>query len=261
MSIPLLVKSLKIDEQFLNDLSDRGLISPNNLQKLKKKHDISSKAFPFKLLEEIDRLPDAFSKFCIFLCDSDQIDAAKILKGERSISGSSSRTTSLSDEACSSSLLTSNDTTLILETEESYEENEGADGLTKKLKTLMTKKTPKIKDRSSITIIPGEVFESLEVQVIKGNKEYQDKGTYKLSPGIRRGKAMIINFETFKGTDYKTREGSQKDVLNMRALLSQLGNYHSNSNISRNKNSVLFQGLMSQLYQLKIWEVENLGRQ
>ena len=73
MSIPLLVKSIKIDEQFLNDLINRGLISANNLDKLKKKYDISSKSFPYKLLEEIDRLPEASSKFCSFLCDSDQI--------------------------------------------------------------------------------------------------------------------------------------------------------------------------------------------
>ena len=226
MSIPLLVKSIKIDEQFLNDLINRGLISANNLDKLKKKYDISSKSFPYKLLEEIDRLPDAFSKFCSFLCDSDQIDAAKILKGERSSSGSSSKTTPIS-ATCSSPLFTTNDTTPTLEKEESPEEDEDSDGLIKKLKTLIAKKTlkEKNKDSSSITIIPRklQVFESLEVQVIKGTKEYQDKGTYKLSPGLRRGKAMIINFDTFEGTDYAPREGSQKDVSTMRALLSQLG--------------------------------------
>ena len=229
MRIPLLVKSIKIDEQFLNDLINRGLISANNLDKLKKKHDISSKAFPFKLLEEIDRLPEAFNKFCSFLCDSDQIDAAKILKGERSISGSSSKTTPIS-ATCSSPLFATNDTTLTLETEESQEEDEDADGLKKKLKTLIAIKTLKNKDSSSITIIPRklQVFESSEVKVIKGTKEYQDKGTYKLSPGLRRGKAMIINFDTFEGTDYAPREGSQKDVSTMRALLSQLGKNSSN---------------------------------
>ena len=209
MSIPLLVKTIKIDEQFLTDLSDRGLISPNNLQELKKKHDISSKAFPFKLLEEIDRLPDAFSKFCIFLCDSDQIDAAKILKGERSVSGSSSRTTSASD-ACSSPPLMS------------HQEDDDADGFKKNLKTLL--KTLNIKSSSSNANSLGESFvESVEVKVIPGTKEYQEKGTYKLSPGHRRGKTMIINFETFEGTGYDPREGSRKDVLNLHALFSQLG--------------------------------------
>ena len=68
---------------------------------------------------------------------------------------------------------------------------------------------------------------SFEVKVIPGTKEYQDKKTYKLSPGFRRGKAMIINFETFEGTDYDPREGSQKDVVNLRALFSQLGKYNN----------------------------------
>ena len=215
MKIPLLVNHLEIDERFLDNLIVHGLIPKNNLDKLKEKHGISSKAFPFKLLEEIDRHPDAFRKFYRFLRDSEQLDAAKILKGERSISGSSTRTTSLS-EACSSP-----------ETLVSHEEDDDADGFKKNLKTLM--KALKMKDQPPNTNSPGEfmVFDSFEVKVIPGTKEYQDKKTYKLSPGFRRGKAMIINFETFKGTEYDSREGSHKDVINLRALFSQLGKYNN----------------------------------
>ena len=207
MKIPLLVKIIEIDEQFLNNLTSHGLIPQNNLDKLKEKHGASSKVFPYKLLEEIDRHPDAFRKFYRFLRNSDQIDAANVLKGEGSVIGSSSRTTSTS-EACSSPPLMS------------HQEDDDADGFKKNLKTLL--KTLNIKSSSSNANSMGE---SVEVKVIPGTKEYQEKGTYKLSPGHRRGKTMIINFETFEGTGYDPREGSRKDVLNLHALFSQLGKY------------------------------------
>ena len=137
-----------------------------------------------------------------------------------SISGSSTRTTSLS-EACSSP-----------ETLVSQEEDDDADGFKKNLKTLM--KALKMKDQPPNVSSPEEfmVFDSFEVKVIPGTKEYQDKKTYKLSSGLRRGKAMIINFDTFEGTDYPPREGSQKDVVNLRALFSQLGKYNNHNNHS-----------------------------
>ena len=250
MKIPFLVNSLHIDERFLDNLVAHGLIPQNNLDKLKEKAGFSSKAFPYKLLEEIDRHPDAFRKLYRFLRDSEQLDAAKILKGERSISGSSTRTTSLS-EACSSP-----------ETLVSQEEDDDADGFKKNMKTLM--KALKMKDQPPNVSSPEEfmVFDSFEVKVIPGTKEYQDKKTYKLSSGLRRGKAMIINFETFEGTDYPPREGSEKDVINLRALFSQLGKYcnHCSSKclhfcISTHKD------LTSLLWTLKIWEVMIFGGQ
>ena len=131
MKIPLLVNHLEIDERFLDNLIAHGLIPQTNLDKLKEKHGTSSKVFPYKLLEEIDRHPDAFRKLYRFLRDSEQLDAAKILKGERSISGSSTRTTSLS-EACSSP-----------ETLVSQEEEDDADGFKRNLKTTIREKDPK----------------------------------------------------------------------------------------------------------------------
>ena len=94
--------------------------------------------------------------------------------------------------------------------------------------------------------------------MIKGTKEYQDKGTYKLSPGLRRGKAMIINFDTFEGTDYAPREGSQKDVSTMRTLLSQLGKY-SNSNFKRLCPCVCLSVMSSHLIISEIFKYPSQG--
>ena len=140
----------------------------------------------------------------------------------------SSRTPSISEDS-SSPVFVSNDTSPSLESEDCemeetlvrLEDEGDPDGFKKSLETL--KKVLKIKDSSSESNISDEVFEPFVVKVIPGTKEYQDKGTYKLRPGLKRGKAMIVNFETFEGTGYERREGSEIDVLNMHALLCQLG--------------------------------------
>ena len=140
----------------------------------------------------------------------------------------SSKTTSISEDS-SSPVLVSNDISPPLESEDCemeetlvrLENEADPDGLKKNLETL--KKALKFPNHPSNSNISEDVFEPFVVKVIPGTKEYQDKGTYKLRPGLKRGKAMIVNFETFEGTGYERREGSDKDVLNMDALLCKLG--------------------------------------
>ena len=62
----------------------------------------------------------------------------------------------------------------------------------------------------------------LEVKV-KTGKEHQGEGIYKLSPGLKRGKALIVNFKEFESPVFKTREGSQRDVENLDSLFFQMG--------------------------------------
>ena len=62
----------------------------------------------------------------------------------------------------------------------------------------------------------------LEINVKVGS-EIQGPGIYRLSPGLRRGKVLIVNFEEFESEDYRKREGSQRDVENLDALFAQMG--------------------------------------
>ena len=62
----------------------------------------------------------------------------------------------------------------------------------------------------------------LEVKV-KIGKEQQGEGIYKLSPGLKRGKVLIVNFKEFESPDYETREGSQRDIENLDSLFFQMG--------------------------------------
>ena len=61
-----------------------------------------------------------------------------------------------------------------------------------------------------------------EINVLFGT-EIQGPGIYRLSPGLMRGKALIVNFEEFASEDYGKREGSQKDVENLHSLFKQMG--------------------------------------
>ena len=63
----------------------------------------------------------------------------------------------------------------------------------------------------------------LEVKVKIGKKAFQGDEIYKLSPGLKRGKVLIVNFKHYESTEFKTREGSQRDVENLDSLFSQLG--------------------------------------
>ena len=62
----------------------------------------------------------------------------------------------------------------------------------------------------------------LEVKV-KIGKEKQGEGIYKLSPGLKRGKVLIVNFKEFESPKFETREGSQRDVENLDSLFNQMG--------------------------------------
>ena len=54
---------------------------------------------------------------------------------------------------------------------------------------------------------------SLQFEVkVKIGEELQGKRIYKLSPGLKRGKVLIVNFKEFESPDFKTRKGSQRDV-------------------------------------------------
>ena len=67
--------------------------------------------------------------------------------------------------------------------------------------------------------------ESPRLQVkVKIGKEQQGEGIYKLSPGLKRGKVLIVNFKEFDSPDFETREGSQRDVENLDSLFRQMGN-------------------------------------
>ena len=61
-----------------------------------------------------------------------------------------------------------------------------------------------------------------DINVILG-AEIQGHGIYRLSPGRMRGKVLIVNFEEFDSEDFGNREGSQKDVENLKSLFSQMG--------------------------------------
>ena len=63
----------------------------------------------------------------------------------------------------------------------------------------------------------------LEINVKTGKNKIQGDGIYKLSPGLKRGKVLIVNFKDFESPDFKTREGSQRDVENLKSLFSQMG--------------------------------------
>ena len=58
---------------------------------------------------------------------------------------------------------------------------------------------------------------------VKIGKEHQGEGIYKLSPGLKRGKVLIVNFKEFESPEFKTREGSQRDVENLDSLFLQMG--------------------------------------
>ena len=65
----------------------------------------------------------------------------------------------------------------------------------------------------------------MEINVKIGKEQFQGDGIYKLSRGLKRGKALIINFKEFESSDFETREGSQRDVDNLDSLFSQMGKY------------------------------------
>ena len=66
-------------------------------------------------------------------------------------------------------------------------------------------------------------IERLEISVKIGTEQFQGDGIYTLSPGLKRGKVLIVNFNEFESSDYKTREGSQIDVENLDSLFEQMG--------------------------------------
>ena len=62
------------------------------------------------------------------------------------------------------------------------------------------------------------------MKVILGLEVYQGPVIYKPSPGLCRGKMMIVNFEEFIDKDHQ-RVGSHKDVENLSSLFDQIGTY------------------------------------
>ena len=66
-------------------------------------------------------------------------------------------------------------------------------------------------------------IERLEISVKIGTEQFQGDGIYSLSPGLKRGKVLIVNFNEFESSDFKTREGSQRDVENLDSLFEQMG--------------------------------------
>ena len=61
----------------------------------------------------------------------------------------------------------------------------------------------------------------LDISVKIGTEQFQGDGIYTLSPGLKRGKVLIVNFYEFESKE--TREGSQRDVENLDSLFEQIG--------------------------------------
>ena len=64
-------------------------------------------------------------------------------------------------------------------------------------------------------------IERLDISVKIGTEQFQGDGIYTLSPGLKRGKVLIVNFYEFESKE--TREGSQRDVENLDSLFEQIG--------------------------------------
>ena len=62
-------------------------------------------------------------------------------------------------------------------------------------------------------------FSSMKI----GKKQIQGHRIYALSPGLKRGKALILNFRVFESKDISIRKGSEKDVENLDYLFSKMG--------------------------------------
>ena len=67
-----------------------------------------------------------------------------------------------------------------------------------------------------------QYFEKSEIRVIHGTEEFHGPEIYKLTPGLSRGKMMIVNFKEFADKDYD-RVGSEKDTENLTSLFHQIG--------------------------------------
>ena len=63
----------------------------------------------------------------------------------------------------------------------------------------------------------------LKINVKIGKDKFQGDGIYTLSPGLKRGKVLIVNFKEFESPEFNNREGSQRDVENLDSLFSQMG--------------------------------------
>ena len=64
--------------------------------------------------------------------------------------------------------------------------------------------------------------EDFDVEVIPGKKVFHGPDIYELSPGLSRGKMMIVNFNEFVHRAHD-RVGSQKDTENLTSLFHQIG--------------------------------------
>ena len=68
------------------------------------------------------------------------------------------------------------------------------------------------------------IEEDIDVKVIQGTEVFHGPDIYELSPGLCRGKMMIVNFEEFIDKDHQ-RVGSHKDVENLSSLFDQIGTH------------------------------------
>ena len=235
-----LIEKIEFNDAFLDKLTFHHLVSTDRLKALKDKYG-ESKRFPYELLKEIDNVSNADNRFYELLVNIQNLEAALIMRGSSTSSlegvpniettlisrrGSNSGTRSM--EVIPPVLSERHEVHQLTDLPEVFspapaltpESNNNSDGAT--LSSINCASSGE-RDNSDDSPSPEIQYKS-EVTVTPGTQEFQGHGIYPLSPGLYRGKALIVNFEEFvNGEKFPKMNGSQRDVDNLDSLLDQMG--------------------------------------